>query len=217
MITGFAADWHTPLTAADGVADADLTAAEARLGLRLPTAMREAYLLFGDRADLVRTHDTLLRPVDLHLDASGEVLVFRHENQHVAEWGVAVADLDQADPPVKWLVSRHDPGHEGWDPFLPRLSMAGVEMVLSESVMGDTDRNAYAELEDEDDTAALLARGFTRLAALRYDIDRSSPWYASPDVLLRHDGEAVTVFARTTQALARLTSDVPLEWEIGPL
>jgi len=34
------------------------------------------------------------------VDESGQVLVFRVENQAVARWGVEIATIEQADPPV---------------------------------------------------------------------------------------------------------------------
>lgn len=47
FIRRFAASWLTPLTDDDGWTEADLQAAEQRLGVRLPAAMREAYTCSG--------------------------------------------------------------------------------------------------------------------------------------------------------------------------
>ncbi len=58
-------------------------------------------------------------------------MVFRVENQHCASWGVAVSDLASADPPV-CIQDRAG----GWEPFLDRVSVACVEMVLSEVLLG---------------------------------------------------------------------------------
>ena len=44
--------------------------------------------------------DRLLRPDHFCVDESGQVLVFRVENQAVARWGVEIATIEQADPPV---------------------------------------------------------------------------------------------------------------------
>lgn len=56
-IADFAADWRAPLRAEDGYDAEALDAAERRLGVRLPTALREAYALFGRRDDLSRNQD----------------------------------------------------------------------------------------------------------------------------------------------------------------
>jgi hypothetical protein len=83
----FAERWLMPLTEDDGWAEADLQAAEQRLGVRLPPAIREADGLFGRRRDLTSVQDRLLGPEELEVDATGDVLVYRVENQSVAVWG----------------------------------------------------------------------------------------------------------------------------------
>ncbi|MFD8074513.1 hypothetical protein ACFV3E_17940 [Streptomyces sp. NPDC059718] len=63
----------------------------------------------------------------LHVDDGfGGVLVFRVENQDCASWGIPLDRVEQDDPPV--VVE----SHEGWVPFLDRMSVAWVELVLSE-------------------------------------------------------------------------------------
>ncbi|WP_256098618.1 hypothetical protein [Streptomyces agglomeratus] len=69
----------------------------------------------------------MLPPAEMFVhDECGGVLVFRSENQGCAFWGVRPADLGQDDPPV-FVQARH-----GWVPFLDRVSLACVELVLSE-------------------------------------------------------------------------------------
>jgi cell wall assembly regulator SMI1 len=62
FIRRFAEAWLTPLSDDDGWTEADLQAAEQRLGVRLPAAIREAYALFGRRQDLTSMQDWLLTP-----------------------------------------------------------------------------------------------------------------------------------------------------------
>ncbi|WP_220449462.1 SMI1/KNR4 family protein [Nonomuraea longispora] len=89
FIRGFAATWRSPLADGDGWSEADLDAAEARLGLRLPAALREAYQLFGRRTDLTSLQDVLLSPADLKV--TDQALVFRVENQAAVFWGIPIA------------------------------------------------------------------------------------------------------------------------------
>lgn len=91
FIRTFAAGWHAPLTDGDGFGEEELQHAEGRLGLSLPTALREAYLLFGRRSALFEHQDPMLPPSELfvHEDLGG-VLCFRSENQGCAFWGVSV-------------------------------------------------------------------------------------------------------------------------------
>jgi hypothetical protein len=94
--------WATRLDEASGFDDQELAVAERRLGLTLPTAIREGYGILGRRDDLTRNQDTLLRPYQLHFDGTGQALVFRVENQAVAYWGIAAEDLRLDDPPVSF-------------------------------------------------------------------------------------------------------------------
>jgi hypothetical protein len=87
FIAGFAAAWMRPLAPGDGYSDDVLWAAGERLGVRLPEALRDAYLLFGRRADLTAGQDPLLPPDRLRMDHAAPVIVFREENQDCAEWG----------------------------------------------------------------------------------------------------------------------------------
>ncbi|WP_406447326.1 hypothetical protein [Streptomyces sp. NBC_00876] len=73
----------------DGWTQADLDVAEERLGLGLPTALREAYLLFGRRQDLTSNHDVLLGPAELYVDDAKEALVFRQERRAAANRAAA--------------------------------------------------------------------------------------------------------------------------------
>lgn len=118
FIGRFAERWLTPLTEDDGWAKADLQAAEQRLGVRLPPAIHEAYGLFGRRGDLTSVQDRLLGPKELAVDAAGDVLVYRVENQAVDVWGVPLAALEQPDPPVL-VANNFEVG--SWEPYLERF------------------------------------------------------------------------------------------------
>jgi hypothetical protein len=213
----FAERWLTPLTEDDGWAEADLQAAEQRLGIRLPPAIREAYGLFGRRRDLTSVQDRLLSPEELEVDATGDVLVYRVENQAVAVWGVPLAALEQPDPPVL-VADNFEVG--SWEPYLERFSLACVEMVLSESLF-----SARLELSDNREldpaAAALVEQHFARLAIPAYPLWAEPGgvvrWFTGPDVLLRDEaGIWLWVRARTTLALEAVRAALPGEWLMLP-
>jgi hypothetical protein len=78
-----------------------LQSVEEHLGVRLPPALREAYLVLGKRTDLTARQDPLLPPGRLRVDQAEAVIVFRRENQACAEWGVAASDpWNPEDPPA---------------------------------------------------------------------------------------------------------------------
>ncbi|MGM1060449.1 hypothetical protein [Saccharothrix sp. Mg75] len=82
FIRWYAEHFAAPLEDGDGHA---VEEAEERLGVRLPAAVREAYALFGRRADLTSNQDELLAPDELLL--SGDVLVYRADHRARAHWG----------------------------------------------------------------------------------------------------------------------------------
>lgn len=214
FIRAFAAGWYIPLTEGDGLHETDLQKVEARLGLPLPTALREAYLLFGRRPDLFERQDPMLRPSDLfvHEDLGG-VLVFRSENQGCAFWGVRLTDLNESDPPV--VVQSRD----GWRPFMDRVSLACVELVLSEALFADG--SLYNACELPADAMDLVPELFERVALPDYPMwtgDDDSPvrWYSAPGLLLRQDG--LTAFSwlhvrgQSLAHLAAACTAVPGRW-----
>jgi hypothetical protein len=100
FITDFAAGWLRPIGAHDGYSDEELDATEARLGVGLPAAVREAYRMFGRRDDLTSANGTLLSPSRLDYDATRQLLVFRAANQGLEYYAVSLADPSREDPPV---------------------------------------------------------------------------------------------------------------------
>jgi len=100
LLTDFVAEWHSPLQEGDAYSPEELDAAELRLGLKLPLALREWYQLAGQREDITVPQNALLHPSSLHIE--NDLFVFHVENQWVVEWGIQVDDLALDDPPV-WL------------------------------------------------------------------------------------------------------------------
>ncbi|MGK5558368.1 hypothetical protein ACSNOI_42885 [Actinomadura kijaniata] len=202
----FAAEWATPLTEGDGFPAEELDAAEARLGVRLPGALREAYRLFGRRADLTSNHDTLLAPSDLYvLDGA---LVFRSENQGAANWGVPLADAGLADPPAFVRADLADKSAERWEPWLDGLTRAVEEMLLSEALHASEDLCDGRDLEDDD--VERLERAFTARPDLPAPWGR---WFTGPDLMIRVEGDDwLSVRARTGEALDRFRDDHDGDW-----
>ncbi|MGW3321642.1 SMI1/KNR4 family protein [Streptomyces virginiae] len=213
FIQGFAAHWAGALASGDGWAEADLVAAEERLDVRLPAALREAYLLFGRRRDLTGNHDVLLGPAELYVDDAEEALVFRHENQGAASWGVLLGSLQDDDPAVFIRPDLADRSAERWEGWLERLSLCFVEIVLSESVQAD--REVCDFLDADDESIALLEENAVRLPFPAYPIgeeDDPVRWFLAQDVLLRDDGMAVLARGRTAEALDRVRDLIPGDW-----
>ncbi|GAA2970640.1 SMI1/KNR4 family protein [Streptomyces enissocaesilis] len=213
FIQDFAAHWVGAPTNGDGWAEAEVVAAEERLGIQLPAALREAYLLFGRRRDLTSNHDVLLGPAELHVDEAGEALVFRHENQGAASWGVLLDSLQEDDPAVFIRLDLADKTAERWESWLERLSLCFVEIVLSESLQADGELCDF--LESDDDSIELLEKNCVRLPFPAYPIgeeEHATRWFLGRDVLLRDDGMAVMARGRTPEDLDLMRELLPGDW-----
>lgn len=92
-----------PLHGDDGHAASELTAAEQRLALRLPPALRDYYAVCGAVEALSCSHNRLLPPRELQCEDG--YLVFMDENQSVCCWGLRLDSLAGNDPQVWQGVS----------------------------------------------------------------------------------------------------------------
>ncbi|MFF2013988.1 SMI1/KNR4 family protein [Streptomyces sp. NPDC058195] len=203
FVRAFARDWSArPLTEGDGRTGGELDAAQDRLGLPLPAALREAHQLLGLRPDLTDNQDTLLAPQDLYLDEDRGVLVFRVENQSCAYWGIRVTDLGQEDPPVVYRFDIPRPTADDWTAWLDRLSVAFVELVLSEALCADEDLMGWVTPED-------IPPAFRRLPLPECPISQQpgSRWYAHDEIIIRDDHTTALLRARTEAALDRFEGE----------
>lgn len=87
-----------PVVAEDGVPSGEIAAGEHRLGIQLPSALREYHMTAGRLDGLNRAHNRLYSPHDWFVDAGN--LVFMEENQLVVFWGIPINGDPSDDPPV---------------------------------------------------------------------------------------------------------------------
>ncbi|MEL5960888.1 SMI1/KNR4 family protein [Streptomyces sp. CLV115] len=210
FIRAFARDWsRSPLTESDGCTPAELDAAQARLGLPLPAALREAHQLLGRRPDLTDNQDSLLAPQDIYLDADRGVLVFRVENQSCAYWGIRVTDLDQDDPPVVVRADLVRPTADDWAAWLGRVSVAFVEIVLSEALFADEDLMGWVTSDGDTGLPEDITGTFRLLPLPEYPISQQpgSRWYAHDEIILRDDHGTAMFRARTEAAFDRFDGE----------
>jgi hypothetical protein len=214
FIRCFVRGWRTPILPGDGCDESEIARAEARLGLALPAAMREAYSLFGRRSDLTSRQDRLLSPDQLRVE--DRALVYRVESQHVVEWAVPLSHTAEDDPPV-WF---RDTGavSEPWRNYLGRFSLASVEIILSESVLSAEEGPLNHRALEPDDVTRLESL-YPRLPLPDYPMwaleGRATRWFAGPGVLLREDaGEWLWVLGRSAAAVDGVRAALPGDWEM---
>jgi hypothetical protein len=90
---------------ADGCPGPDIEHAERRLGIRIPVALHEYYLLSGREKRINQFFDRLRSPehwdIDsVHWDIDSDQVVFMEENQCVAYWGFPSAQERRTDDAV---------------------------------------------------------------------------------------------------------------------
>ena len=142
-----------PLAPGDGVPEAEIAAAEARIGLKLPIILRlrlklppmlrEFYALAGSREDINGASDRLL-PLG-ELEVEDHVLVFYEENQSVFLWGLDLTS-DDPDPPVLHSEQRST---RSWEPEHNHLSDFLTAMLFWQAVNGGMSYNGIGTASSE--------------------------------------------------------------------
>ncbi|WP_433227848.1 hypothetical protein [Actinomadura formosensis] len=188
FIQEFARAWSTPLRDGDGYDGGELDAAEERLGFPFPAALREAYTLFGKRADLCATMHRLEPPGGLYVYEDTGLVMYHAENQGAWERYIRPADLHMDDPPTAHSCDRGHEEHATGVAWTERLSIALIDMVLEETLWGGA---AQLSLRGELLEAEIPAveRQFVRLGFPQLPIEESPctlghRWYAGEDVLV---------------------------------
>ncbi|KAL2784033.1 hypothetical protein BJX66DRAFT_348693 [Aspergillus keveii] len=214
FIRDFASHWVTPLDESDGNSESVLSATEERLGIALPEAFKEAYALFGCRSDLTRNSEHLLEPAALYLDH--DALIFRHENQGAALWGIRLADLQHADPPVYYCTCIENNVMDEWEPWLGRFSLTCLDLILWESLSDSRMPIEFRECNDED--IPLIEQLYFELpSSSQVGSDNSyTPfgvrWFTGTDLLLCVTGADLRVRTRTREALWSIRETLPGDW-----
>jgi len=87
-----------PLTERTALSSEVLAAAQKSLGVRIPAALRDYYLVAGRERRFSACHNRLVPPQRWRMDQ--QRLIFMEENQWVAWWGVSTRNPDADDPSV---------------------------------------------------------------------------------------------------------------------
>jgi hypothetical protein len=87
-----------PLTKSHALPRSLLARTEKRLGVHIPAALREYYLVAGNEKQFNRSNQRFLHPSKWFVN--GKYLVFLEENQYVCWWGVSLKRRNATDPAV---------------------------------------------------------------------------------------------------------------------
>lgn len=215
LIASFLRSWQViEVGEAKGEAVEEVVAAEQRLALRLPYALRWALTHIGFDNRVIGNQDPIVHPRSLEVDEQG-VLAYRLENQNCAAWGVAVADLGQADPPVLWKDLQAGSGDQ-WMPFQGRMSVDLLELAMNEAMLRPGAHHLQMEVMDVVPAELSSLRRLAIASHVFWAVPDGPPvkWFARGDCVVRNDGDIwLSAFGRTAADLEVITHAIPGQWE----
>lgn len=118
-----------PLTKNTAVPLKAIKDAEQRLGIKVPQALRDYYLVAGREKRFNKSCNRLLAPRDWSVDK--QRLLFMEENQSVLWWGVSIRNPDTQDPRIS-QGQNDDP--ITWYPEHPQCSVFLAVMLHYQAV-----------------------------------------------------------------------------------
>jgi hypothetical protein len=205
----FAERWiPSPRRESNGVSEDQCDAAEARLGIKIPAAVREWYRLFAMRPDMSGDdRGNRAVPIDELAVCDGRVDLY-WENQGVLSWGVRVSDWHHDDPPVVAIETEV-------------CSLGVVNRTCSEfyfQMMLHQAKWASLSAYGYGDVAKVVAEHYPRLPLPVW------PWagepeaftlYGDDDTLLNFDSTYhLLVVARTDDALRKASGLLEPHWDL---
>lgn len=205
----FLARWYPPLTQEDGISSLELNEAENRLGLKLPTALRDWYTLAGAREDINIAQNSLLRPAELSI--VDHHLVFYVESQRVVVWGIPLTSLELSDPPVEldtdYLASQHR-----WVQENTVFSEFMLQMMIHQSLFtGDFRGNASLDPTVTRRIEATFPR--LNLPSWHWPIHLTQFFGDDDVILVTNDESWLWVRAHHQVAFRKLLECLDIEWE----
>lgn len=199
-----------------GCTEYELSAAEERLGGRLPPALRSSYARWG-RCTGLSWQDPLLSPGHLARDRDG-FIAFRSENQGCALW--AFHGDDAAADPTVHLDPAPFTARSRWQPDLGTVSEFFVHITLSAAIFSGAHNNNCA-IDHEGALTAVEAR-FAPLHApdfLWWPDPHLDPirFFGGPDILIADLAHTwLWVATLTSEAHDEVRRLLPGDWLIAP-
>ncbi|HWE97228.1 MAG TPA: hypothetical protein VG269_24930 [Tepidisphaeraceae bacterium] len=176
--------WYGEIGPADGYTEQSICAAEERLKLTLPTALREWYALAGKRTNVWSCQDRFLPPDKLR--AEDNRLVIYVENQGVVKWAIQLQDLADDDPPV-FVTDPQDSAD--WIEESPAVSAFALsQMLLGAKFSESTTYSANGQATNA--SLAAVARSYVRLGFpdLKWPLGPTRI-YGGRDLVIETEGE----------------------------
>ncbi|MBC7805752.1 MAG: SMI1/KNR4 family protein [Akkermansiaceae bacterium] len=194
-LKSFVTEWHRPIGPSDGNTETEIADTEARLGFRLPEALRELYALVGNAGDITRGHNRFVLLRDLKIEE--DWLVIWEENQCVTVMAIHENNLTEENPPVHKLDG--DLSGRGWESECLPLNNCVLDMLAYEVMMAsewlavDVMMEGAIEIPDAEPFLRTKAR------ATPYAVLNDSGYFYLDEVLLYSPGSLEEQIAAKTR------------------
>lgn len=193
---------YRPWQPGDGYDEAEIEAAEARLGFRLPSKLRNFYLAWGRRRDLTEQGYLLLEPERLVI--RDHTLLLCLGDQSIYAWGIAGKALWEADPPIMVALPGAFAGWEAegstWTASHPHLSSFLDDLMYVSAFCGGAIHGGWTKPNLPDlpvDQIVWLETQWNKATVTPLALNRR--WYSLSDTglpLYIRDGQALWYDAR---------------------
>ena len=183
-----------------------ISAAEKRLGVRIPTALRDFYLVAGRERRFNQIQNWLSSPNEWFVDKSR--LAFLRENQAVCWWAVRISEKNLDDPPVLVGVGEQDDAFD-WQREHAKCSVFIAVMLHYHGVCGGFPNIGEAALTEK--VVKKLKRGWRYVGQIR---TQRAYCRQNQAAFLTQDfrGFRIMAGAKTKRDFHAIESDLGVEW-----
>lgn len=196
ILRHFFSGWLGALGPGDCCSSQSIREVEQRLGIVLPTALREWYELAGLRESVWSRQDRFLTPPKLRIE--DERLIIYVENQSVVKWGIPLEMMGGDDAPV-YVSDPEDP--DEWIEETPGISVFALsQMLLAVKFSEKTFYSANGQATDG--ALAAIAKEYERLdfPDLRWPL-YPTRFFGGQDLLIETDAQTwIWISGRSTSS-----------------
>jgi hypothetical protein len=205
-----------PLSERTSLSSGELAKAEKRLGVRVPAALRDYYLVAGRERRFNESCNRLLPPSEWGVDK--QRLIFMEENQWVCCWGVSVRNPSSDDPPVSEGYLGDDESIT-WYPLHRKCSVFLTAMLHHQAISDGLPHCFFKDI----DTPNISGFHFDKHGWKYYGELKGEEMYSRPNQVLcyslfpldlsRRLGWAVFAGAKTKRDLQAIASELGVSVE----
>lgn len=191
-----------PLSKNAGVLPAALSKAEKSLGITVPKALLDYYLVAGREKHFNEAHNRLISCNDWEIHRKR--LLFMVENQGVVVWSVSIGSSQDEDPKI-WQASNEEPYE--WYQETRRCSVFLSVMLHYQAINGGMKYSANAEARPD------LKRKLKTKWTCYGTVNRMTAYSRQNQVLCIEPDMGILAAGKTKRDLDAIASELELTWD----